>query len=289
MNTPTSPARSGSLGRSSASVTGRSTPGGSVAEPAPGTTAGDTAATPPAAAPWVRLTRYVLRCMLGVTVGTLVVLAVAWAVAVGVAAGGRGDLLAQITHYATMSTVPWIAFTALVICVGAQVRHYVHAGFTRRAVTVAGLVGSLVVAVVFAVGATVLDRVGLGLVESALGDELFVHEAPWWALLGAMLMVCLTGAVCGVLVGASFVRWGGWATVLLPLTVGLPHFVQDVLTRSVTLRGEGPGGRPSWLQDLQDALPTAPTAVLSLLVLGLVAAGAWLVLRRLPLPPRASA
>ena len=71
MSTPTSPGRSGSLGRSSASVTERSAPGGSAAEPAPGTKAGDTAATPSAAAPWARLTRYVLRCMLGITVGTV--------------------------------------------------------------------------------------------------------------------------------------------------------------------------------------------------------------------------
>ncbi|WP_299518173.1 hypothetical protein [uncultured Serinicoccus sp.] len=288
MNAPTSPRRSGSSGPPTDSLTDTSVRAGSPAGSAPGMTHDDTAMTPTTAEPWVRLTRYVLRCMLGITAGTVAVLAVAWAVAVVLASTAGVELLAQITHYATVSTVPWVAFTALVICVGVQVRHYVHAGFTRRAVTVAGLLGSLVVGVVFAVAATALDRVGLGLVAASLGVELSMTLAPWWALLGAMLMVCLTGAVCGVLVGASFVRWGGRATLLLPLTVGLPYFAQDVLARSVTLRGEGPGGPPSWLEQVQAALPTVPTAALSLLALGLTVAGAWLILRRLPLPPRAN-
>ena len=288
MSTPTSPGPSTSPGRPTASVAQSSAPADAPAQAAPGETPGGATVAATAVAPWVRLTRYVLRCLLGITAGTVVVLAVAWAAAVGLAAGGV-DLVAQITHYATVSTVPWVAFTALVIGVGAQVRHYVHAGFTRRAVTVAGLVSSLVVAVVFAVATTLLDRVGLGLVASALGVDLFLQTAPWWVLLGAMLLVCLTGAVCGVLVGASFARWGGWATLLLPLTAGLPFFLEDVLTRSVTLRGEGAGGPPSWLEQVQAALPPVPTLALSLLVLGLTVAGTWLVLRRLPLPPRASA
>lgn len=239
---------------------------------------------------WVRLTQHVLRTALPIAFGVVGVLAVGWAVAAGLAATREWRVVAAVLHYASVSTLPWLAFTALLICVGAVVRPLVQAGFTRRAVTVAGMLSAVVVGVTLATASTALDRAGIALVEEALGGEAeFLGLAPWWAVLGAMTVVCLTGAVSGVLVGASFVRWGGWATLLLPFTAGLPFLAQDALTSSVTLRDVGGRGSASWSEQVQASLTTAPTVALSMLALALTVAATWLVLRGLPLPPRAAA
>ncbi|PZU46326.1 MAG: hypothetical protein DI571_05340 [Arsenicicoccus sp.] len=243
---------------------------------------------PAPAAPWVRLTRHLLRPALGITLGTVAVLALAWALGVALATR-EVFLVVAVMSYVGVSTVPWIAFTVLVITVGSAVRQLVHAGFTRRAITVAGLLCALAVGVLFAAGVVVVELAGQAVMEAMTETYFSVGTAPWWAALPALGLLCITAAVCGVLVGASFVRWRGWATLLLPVTAGLPFFAQDVLTRSVTRRGMGAGGPRSWIETIPTMLPPLPTMALCLLVLTLTVAATWWVLRSLPLPPRASA
>ena len=241
-------------------------------------------------APWLRLSRHVGRQGLIFALGTLVVLALGWALAYAMARLSDGETLLPTTllGYLSVSTVPWLAFAALIGTVGAVVRPLGHAGFTRRAVVLAGLVSSALVGLVLAIGSGGLWAVGIEAVETTTSEGVW-HPAPVYAVIGVLALQCTTAAASGLMVGASFVRWGGWATLLLPLTAGLPFFAQDVLCGSVTLRGSfNPSDPPAWVQAVRD-LSTAPTLGLSLAVLALTALGAWLVIRDLPLRPRAAA
>lgn len=235
--------------------------------------------------PWARLAPYLLRVAGVFTLGVLALLALAWVVAVALSAGLGSTTPVQILRYLSVSSVSWVAFAALIGCVGVQVRPVVHAGFTRRALTIAGIVTALLVGATFATGSVALASAGVAVGEQIAGEPIFLGTAPWWSLLAAVGMQCVTAAASGLLVGASFIRWSGWATLLLPVTAGLPFFAQDALTGSVSLRGTVPGDGVRWAEQLQ-ALPSAAAASLSVSVLALTLLGAWLVLRDLPLRPR---
>lgn len=245
--------------------------------------------TPSAAsAPWRRLMLYLLRPALVFTAGMLLFLALFWALAVVVAVRAGTALPVEIMRYISVSSVAWVAFATAIGTVGAQVRGIVQSGFTRRAIVVAGAVCAVVVGMAFAAGSVLLAWTGVTLAERASTEALFVGTAPWWAVLGAVGLQCATAAASGLMTGASFVRWNGWATLLLPMTVGIPVIAQDALTGSVSRRGTVPGDGVSWAEQLQ-GLPTTMTVALSLSVLALTVLGAWLVIRDLPLRPRAAA
>jgi hypothetical protein len=221
-----------------------------------------TRAAAPRQSATVRALRQMLRAHLrvafwfwGVMVAGIVI-----ALAVGVAMGDADLSRVQFARQAGI----WFPFSLMIMLGTVYLPVHVAAGMTRRAFSRAALASALVLAASFAVVMSVLMQL-----------ERFFFSAQGWThrlsdtgfaatsseplrLLVDYLLTFSAGTVCGLLVGATYYRFGGWwGTLALPLTVG-PIFVVIIVLAGWTdladradLAGWGglldPGGDPAAL------------------------------------------
>lgn len=188
--------------------------------------------------------------------------------------------------------VPWFSFGVSIVLVTSYLRTFVAAGATRRAFWLAGLVTALVTGVVLGLGFTALllvERAAYGALGWAQLDPssgLDVVAAGIWPHVCGMTLVVAVMALAGLLVGATYLRWRGWATFLLPVTAALPFLLVSLGTVSPR-PGIVVGGADRLTSTaLVDQLGgTALGAGLALLTLVLTAVGSLLVLRDVPIRP----
>lgn len=192
-------------------------------------------------------------------------------------AHANGRLDAAVILYSRQGAI-WFPFAQAVVVVVAYLRVHVAAGMTRRAFARATLVVGIGTGLAYAVVLTALAALERELHDAAgwgwrVADAVLADEAsPAGLLLAELATVCVVANVSGLLVGAVYLRAGGWwGTLALPLTAGP---VVGVLTLLTGLGGTPPG-RFSWA--------AATPVLLAAVLLTAVAAAAYLaVLTRTP-------
>ena len=154
----------------------------------------------------------------------IAVTAVVVANVVGGTVWGSTDV--SIAVYARQSSI-WFPFSLAIMLVTSYLRVHVAAGMTRRTFVRASLLVQVAAGVGYAVALTTLVQVER-LVHDALGwsstiteIQLTTETSPAWAMALELAVVFVVGNLCGLLVGATYQRFGGWVgTLTLPLTVG---------------------------------------------------------------------
>lgn len=210
---------------------------------------------------WVRMARQFLRLHGRIGVWTLITCAVVAAVVLTIV--GR-SVTPQISGIQFIrQPVLWVPFSINIVLATAVLPFAVANGMTRRSFVKASLVTSAVVAVASAVAVTLLlvaergvyDRLGW-FQGSGDGDQVgsvAVLASGVGSQLGSLCLLYLAGTVCGLLVGASYLRFGAWATLMLPLTVGVPLGTVTLLSIPKETQASPwdlvlPGaGAPGWL------------------------------------------
>ncbi|MGD8150702.1 hypothetical protein [Ornithinimicrobium sp. Y1694] len=185
----------------------------------------------------------------------------------------------------------WFPFGVAIVLVVTYLRTVVAAGGTRRAFTLAGVISAVVMGVVLGPVFTGLlmleDRIydSFGWTPSGDAGGQRVLSIGIWPHLWGMTVSVVMFTLAGLLVGATYLRWRGWATLLLPVTVALPITVAALTT-------QGPRAITSVPADgrmVVDALQGTPLGVALLLItITATAAAAWWVLRRIPIRPSRS-
>lgn len=129
----------------------------------------------------------------------------------------------------------WVPFGVSIYFVNDWLTVHLAAGMTRRLFVRAGLSAGMAIAVVAAVSVTWLLLLEtwiygrLGWRSQAIPEKVLPSEAGFWPYTWGMVMLTAAGAVCGLLVGLTYLRLGpGGGTLCLPLTV-LPLFVVATL------------------------------------------------------------
>lgn len=191
----------------------------------------------------------------------------------------------------SLSIALWFPFGVAIMLVVGYLRAVVAAGGTRRAFTVGGLVAAPVIGLCYSLGFTALllvedwaySRLGWTPGAGTPGGTGPLSEGLWPQLGGSALAITFSTTV-GLLVGAAYLRWGAWATLLLPVLVILPMAVLGSTLagpRLIVVSGDATSGS---FPDLQGS---AVGLVLCLVTLAAVAAATWWILRRAPIRPAA--
>ena len=175
----------------------------------------------------------------------------------------------------------WFLFSQAIQVAASYPRVHVAAGMTRRSLVRGTLLASGATGLAYALvlsGVVLVERWLHGLAGwgSALREvQLAGEHAPLWALPIDTVVLTLLAITTGLLVGITYQRWGAWATLTLPLTVGP---LLALLYLGIAPTGDVPG--------LGDVAPRALVGLAGGVgALGvLVVAAAFAVLaRRLPL------
>lgn len=198
--------------------------------------------------------------------------------------GGRLQLsVAQ----AILSVAFWFPFGVSISLTVTYLRVFVAAGVSRRSFVRGALAATAGTALAFAlVGGALLALEGpIYAAFGWSGAHVGLDKGITWTIAGLVVGFAIT-SLCGVLVGATYLRFGAWATLLLPLTVLAPFWIVSagadgphigffavVRSGSILLDGTLPGAGPIGV-------------LVVTLTFAVVAAAAWLTLRRVPLPPR---
>ncbi len=233
---------------------------------------------------WWRLTRRLVRLQARLGAWTLgMALVAAVAVLAVVSRAVRPELSAvQFAQHAAL----WFPFAIAIILVSTYLPVHVASGMTRRsfvrgAVATSVIVGTgyaLVVTLMLVVEAVAYERLGWfhGTAEDT-GSQALLASGGWTHLWG-LVLILVAGNLSGLLVGATYLRFGGWVgTLLLPLTVGVP-----VIGLSLVSLDPDAQFAPT---DSTTAIATGGTALgllLGLLLMVLTIAATHRVLRDIP-------
>ncbi len=250
------------------------------------TTAPHTQTLPPsrsAREQWARIAAFQLIAQLTIGAWFFGVALVLGAVAMTVL-GARLQLSAA---QAILSVAFWFPFGVSISLTVTYLRVLVAAGVSRRSFVRGAFAATVGTALAYALVGGALLAVE-GPIYAAFGWS-GVHEPLekgfGWTIAGLAAGFAMT-SLSGVLVGATYLRFGALATLLLPLTVLAPFWIVSagadgprigfftvVRSGSIliegTMRGAGPIG-----------------GLVVALTFAAVAAAAWLTLRRVPLPTR---
>lgn len=217
--------------------------------------------------------------------------ATAAVVCVGLLAAVQRWLTPEMSAVALAQQVAvWFPFAVSIVLAASYLRTFVAAGATRRSFWLAGLASALVNALVYAAVFTALllveraayDRLGWSALDLNTGEEVLAVGLA--AQLWGMALLVATMTLAGLLVGATYLRWRGWATFLLPLTALLPFLLVTVTTEAPQA-GIIISSDPLPQVLLLQVQSTPLGVVLGLLALALTAAAAWLALRDVPIRP----
>ncbi len=179
----------------------------------------------------------------------------------------------------------WFLFSQAIQSAATYPRVHVAAGMTRRSLVRGTLLASTVTGLAYALVLTGLVLVerwlhGLAGWGSALREiQLAGEHAPLWALPIDTVVLTLLAITTGLLVGISYQRWGPWATLTLPLTVG-PLLV--LLFLGVAPTGDVPG-----LGEVAPRALVGLVGVVGVVVVLAVATAYAVIARRLPLSAQA--
>lgn len=188
----------------------------------------------------------------------------------------------------------WFCFGVSIMLATTYLRTLVAAGATRRSFWLAGVVTALVTGLVFALGFVALllaeraayRALGWAPLDPSTGED--VLAGGLWTPLWGMTLVVAVMVLAGLLVGATYLRWRGWATLMLPLTVALPFLLVSLTTESPRAGIMVGGADDLTSSALLEQLHGTPLGMaVTVLTLVLTAAGAWLALRDLPIRPAA--
>lgn len=220
-------------------------------------------------------TRWLLRRNLSLAGWAVLVLVVG--VVVGAALVDRlASVELSIAQFARQGFV-WFPFAMMIGVSSAYVNVHVAAGMTRRAMSRASVVVALTMAAFYTAVMTValqLERLAFEALgwEHAIADDgvgqLFSSSDQVGLILLDLGLLFATANLCGLLVGATYYRAGGWwGTLALPLTAG------PVLLVTPFLAAEGLG------------IGLAARVVVVVAVLVALAAAYQAVNRRTPVRP----
>ncbi|MDO5502257.1 MAG: hypothetical protein Q4G67_03685 [Actinomycetia bacterium] len=237
--------------------------------------------------PWLRLARLMLGAHAVVTAWTVATLIV-----VGIGILFAVSRLTEPSMSAFQYVVPvatWVSFGVSIVLIASYLRTYLAAGVSRRSVVRGGILAALAAGAMYSVAGTAM-LLGERWAYSRLGwvhgygdgtTKLVLERGIPQYLWGAFVVVSVM-ALSGLLVGATFMRYRAWATLLLPATALLPLLAIAVSVpgpRTATVSGtsihEAIFGEASPLLGI----------VLPLVVLAAVAAAVWLALRAIPSRP----
>ncbi|MCL3859576.1 hypothetical protein [Actinotalea sp. K2] len=193
----------------------------------------------------------VLRTVRWLVRGQLVI--AAWAVSVVLAGAtvalivwaNLGEVTASVVQFSRQGGI-WFPFAMAIGTITAYLPVHVAAGMTRRSLARAAVLAMLVMTVVYAVALTVLlqvERLVYGI--AGWSHELTESDTSYASsdidlVLGTHLALIGTAQLCGLLVGITYYRFGGWwGTLTLPLTVGPIFGVMWILQAGLGIAAPG--------------------------------------------------
>lgn len=234
---------------------------------------------------WLRVARIMLHSHVVVALWTIVTVSV-FAVAILAIVSRAVEPSMSALQYAPQILM-WIAFGVNIVMVTTYLRPMVAAGMTRRSFIRAAVLTSVVVGIVLSLVSTALilaERTVYGRLGWIHGfgdgtDNPVLNDGVAGYAWGAAVLFIVMG-LSGFLVGATFQRLGVWATLLLPLTVGLPFAATMIAVptpRSITIVGESPNAM------LFGGAGLILGLLLQAVVIVAVAVATWWTLRDIPL------
>ncbi|MBO9568172.1 MAG: hypothetical protein J7503_05040 [Cellulomonas iranensis] len=212
----------------------------------------------------------------------IALLALAAATATAWVVAGRVDV--SIAVHGRQALV-WFLFSQAIQVAATYPRVHVAAGMTRRSLVRGTLLASGATGVAYALvltGVVLLERWLHGLAGwgSVLREiQLAGADAPPWALPVDTVVLTLLAITTGLLVGITYQRWGAWATLTLPLTVGP---LLALLYLGIAPTGDVPG-----LGQIAPRALVGLVGVVGVVVVLAVAAAFAVIARRLPLSAQA--